>query len=259
MSGDEPKKTTADKSLADEDRRMLEEQGIDALLRFFHQHEAEYDRILEETTAKKKKTRRKTLRPDAKIGENQSLVLLLLREHSKGFESLLEEFTCVLYRQPVHPEQRTRAKFLFLQTLRTLKARHLLTNQAEIATLGRNGKTMELTERARERDLAYDRKPVALEDVVIKIVNDAIARGNKHLTTRYVLNELDKKKITGLHVNSTSVGRVLHRYGLRRRTEKGSIYIFSHPVSRPAVEKNLKKNWKKRKRFVNLMGADFSY
>ena len=187
----------------------------------------------------------------AKLGQNQQIILQLLRERrDKPKKTLQLEFTTALYPDAVSLENRKKAKMLFDQAIRLLKRRQLIkTTCPVIVRRGRKATIVELTGPA--RDFAFYRKPLVLENFVIKILNEKIAAKQKTITAEEVLHELAKQGINGPRVNYNKIGRILGRYTVRVHTRKGNLYhLFSAPIPLHSKTKKTKKNWKRHPRYI---------
>jgi len=187
----------------------------------------------------------------AKLGRNQQIILQLLRERrDKPKRTLQLEFTMALYPDGVSPGNRKKAKMLFDQAIRLLKRRQLIkTTCPVIVRRGRKATIVELTGPA--RDFAFYRKPLVLENFVIKILNEKIAAKQQTVKTGEILNALSKQGVGGQHINPQKIGRILGRYTTKVHTEKGSLYhLFSVPIPLHSKTKRTKKNWRRHPRYI---------
>jgi hypothetical protein len=187
----------------------------------------------------------------AKLGRNQQLILQLLRERKdKPKKTLQLEFTAALYPDGVSLENRKKAKMLFDQALRLLKRRQLIkTTCPVIVRRGRKATIVELTGPA--RDFAFYRKPLVLENLVIKLLNEKIAAKQQTVKTGEILNALSEQGVGGQHINPQKIGIILGKYLVRIHTEKGSLYhLFSVPIPLHQKPKKNKRNWKRHPRYI---------
>jgi len=186
----------------------------------------------------------------AKLGKNQQLVIQLLRGPEGVKQIVQRKFAEALYPGVMTSKEEKRAKLLFNQAIRQLKNRGLVTTSSPTPASGRRVTILELTEPA--RPLIVARKPVVLENLVIKMINERIKVGKKTITSEEVFRELGKQMITGPHVNQNSIGRILARYTKRKHTKKGSIYQLSTLVTLRPKPKNTKRNWKVQPRYLDV-------
>jgi hypothetical protein len=176
--------------------------------------------------------------------------MLLKEKKDKLKKTLLLEFTATLHPDGVSLENRKKAKMLFDQALRLLKRRQLIkTTCPVIVRRGRKATIVELTGPA--RDFAFYRKPLVLENFVIKILNEKIAAKQQTVKTGEILNALSKQGVGGQHINPQKIGRILGRYTTKVHTEKGSLYhLFSVPIPLHSKTKRNKKNWRRHPRYI---------
>lgn len=242
---------------------MAKEESVEDILRKHDLEEAEL--ILRKQLDQEEREKTETPKPrpqakrtmtkwiGAKLGLNQQIILQLLRERrDKPKRTLQLEFTAALYPDVVSPENRKKAKMLFDQAIRLLKRRQLIrTTCPVIVRRGRKATIVEITEPARY--FTFYRKPAALENLVIKLLNEKIAAKQKTITTGEVIHELAQQGINGLHINTTKIGRILGQYNFRVHTEKGSLYhLFSAPIPLRQKQKKTKKNWKRHPKYLDV-------
>jgi len=99
--------------------------------------------------------------------------------------------------------------------------------------------------------ISFYRQSTALENVVIKILNEKIAAKQQTVKTGEILNALSKQGVGGQHINPQKIGRTLGKYLVRVHTEKGSLYhLFSVPIPLNRKTKKTKKNWKSHPRYI---------
>jgi len=246
----------------DHGKRMAKKESIEDILKRHDLEEAvlilrrQLDQEEREKTEMPKPRppakRRTTKWIGAKLGLNQQIILQLLRERrDKPKRTLQLEFTTALHPEGVSLENRKKAKMLFEQALRLLKRRQLIRTTCPVVEKGRKATVVELTEPA--RDFTFYRKPAALENLVIKLLNEKIAAKQKTITTKEVIQELAQQGINGLHINTTKIGRILGQYNFRVHTEKGSLYhLFSAPIPLRQKQKKTKKNWKRHPKYLDV-------
>jgi hypothetical protein len=245
----------------DHGKMMAKKESVEEILRKHDLEEAELilrkqldeeKGNIEMPTPRPPAKRKMTKWIGAKLGQNQQIILQLLRERrDKPKRTLQLEFTTALYPDGVSPGNRKKAKMLFDQAIRLLKHRQLIKTTCPPVARGRKVTIIELTEPA--RDFAFYRKPAVLENLVIKLLNEKIAAKQKTITTEEVLHELAKQGIHGAHINYTKIGRTLGKYLVRVHTEKGSLYhLFSVPIPLNPKAKKTKKNWKSHPRYIDV-------
>jgi len=186
----------------------------------------------------------------AKLGKNQQLVVQLLRGPEGVRQTIQRKFAEALYPGLMTREEEKRAKLLFNQAIRRLKNRGLVTTSSPTPASGRCVTILELTEPA--RSLIVARKPVVLENLVVKMINERIKAGKETITSEEVFRELGKQMITGPHVNQNNIGRILARYTKRKHTKKGNIYQLPTLVTLRPNPKNTKRNWKVQPRYLDV-------
>jgi len=194
--------------------------------------------------------RKYTNQASAKLGKNQQLVIQLLRGPEGVKQIIQRKFAEALYPGLMTSKEEKRAKLLFDQAIRQLKNRGLVKTSSPTPASGKRVTILELTEPA--STLIVKRKPVVLENFVVKIINKKIKAGKKIFTSEEVVHELDKQIITGPHVNQNSIGRILARYTKRKHTKKGNIYQLPTLVTLRPKPKNTKRNWKVQPRYLDV-------
>jgi len=194
--------------------------------------------------------RKYTNQASAKLGKNQQLLIQLLRGPEGVKQIIQRKFAETLYPGLITSEEEKRAKLLFDQAIRQLKNRGLVKTSSPTPASGRRVTILELTEPA--RTLIVKRKPVVLENLVIRIINKWIKAGRKTITSEEVFRELGKQMITGSHVNQNSIGRILARYTKRKHTKKGNVYQLPALITLRPKPKNTKRNWKVQPRYLDV-------
>ena len=188
----------------------------------------------------------------AKLGRNQQLIVMLLKEKKdKLKKTLLLEFTATLHPDGVSLENRKKAKMLFDQALRLLKRRNLIKATHTRKEKARAEAIIAIREPA--RDISFCRQSTVLKNVVIKILNEKIAAKQQTVKTGEILNALSKQGVGGQHINPQKIGRILSKYLVRVHTEKGSVYhLFSVPIPLHQKNKQTKKNWKRHPKYLDV-------
>jgi hypothetical protein len=246
-----------DKEIIAEYERFVREGTPEECRAFVAKHQDVFDREEQaRLNVLAPKKRRSIHHPKGKLGHNQQLILNFLLIHPIDYHVLMEAFTAALYPPPCPPEDRARARLRYCQAIRTLQNRHLIkkqsgSSQGDVVHKGRSGSTIKLT---------YDgwliinqKKPAALDDLVVMLINKHIDRKDRTITTQTVLNELDNQYISGEYITANRLGRILRYYLVRGHTHNGSIYFLpSKHIIPPKKEKKLKRNWKRQKRWASF-------
>jgi hypothetical protein len=194
--------------------------------------------------------RKYTNQASAKLGKNQQLVIQLLRGPEGVKQIIQRKFAEALYPGLMTSKEEKRAKLLFNQAIRQLKNRGLVTTSSPTPASGRRLTILELTEPA--RTLIVKRKPVVLENLMIRIVNEWIKAGRKTITSEEIIADLAKSKIISPYINTNRIGRILSRYAKRKHTKKCNIYQLPALITLRPKPKNTKRNWKVHPQYLDV-------
>lgn len=246
-----------DKEIIAEFERLVREGTPEDCRTFVAKHQDVFDREEQaRINVLAPKKRKSTHDPEGKLGHNQQLILNFIRIHPIDYHVLMEAFTAALYPPPTQPKDRARARLRYCQAIRTLQNRHLIkkqsgSSQGDVAHKGRSGSTIELTHKG--RDKIEQKKPAALDDLIIILINKHIDRKDQAITTQTVRHELNNQEINGEYITENRIGRILRHYLLRVHTHNGSIYVLPSKHIIPfKKEKKLKRNWKRQKRWASF-------
>jgi hypothetical protein len=246
-----------DKEIVAEYERLVREGTPEEWRTFVAKHQEVFDREeqarLNVLAAKKRKS---THQAKGKLGHNQQLILNFIRIHPIDYHVLMEAFTAALFPPPTQPKDRARARLRYCQAIRTLQNRQLIkkqsgSSQGDVAHKGRSGSTIELTHKGQK--IIKQKKPAALDDLVIILINKHIDRKDHMITAQTVRKELNNQKINGEYITANRIGRILRHHLVRGHAHNGNIYVLpSKHIAPPKKEKKLKKNWKRQERWESF-------
>jgi len=246
-----------DKEIIAEYERLVREGTPEECRTFVAKHQEVFDREEQARLNVLALKKRKCIHhPEGKLGHNQQLIMNFIHIHPIDYHALMEAFTAALYPPPTQPEDRARARLRYCQAIRTLQNRHLIkkqsgSSQGDVVHKGRSGSTIELTDEGCKK--IKQKKPVALDDLVIILINKHIDQKDHTITTKTVRKELNNQKIDGEYITANRIGRILRHHLVRGHTHNGNIYVLpSKHIAPPKKGKKLKKNWKRQERWESF-------